>query len=660
MPKRMRNDDLLAEIERQEAACMGEEYGDLASERSEALDYFLGKKVGDLAPRKDRSSIVMTVVRDSVLWIMPSLLRIFASDTVAEFEPTSAQDEDQAEQETRYVNYVFQKQNPGFLNLYSWFFDALVSKNGILKAWWDESETVTTEEYEGLTVAQLAMLVNEEGVVVVEQDTYIDDQGFSLYNVKIENTEVDGRVRVEAVPPEEFGISKDCSRLDCQDAQYVRQKRDMSPQELRDLGVPQKTIDKLPRGRPDDTQEERSRNFYSDEENDYDTDEIEVLESYLRIDFDGDGRDELRRIMSSGGEILFNEETDHVPFYAITPIILTHKFFGLSIADLLIDLQKIYTMLYRNVLDSLYQAVNPETKVVEGLVRMEDQVESRMGGIKRIRGSDPANIAAMEKITTPFAGAAAFPMFEHIEKLQSQRTGVGELTQGLSADQISNTNTGVMNQASDMARMKIEMLARIFAETGMKSLMLGIHRLVLQHQSKPKSFRLGKEQWVEVDPRTWAKRDTMTITVGLGTGNKDQMLGHLLQVWEAQKEMVAGGGLNVLVTPGNIYNTWKEIIENSGLRDATRFFTQPDREDQPQQEQGGGEEDAMQMAAQAEMMKAQADHAKVQSDTAIAMQEQQRKMLETQAKIKAQQDELETKLTELELKYSVDVPGSKV
>lgn len=664
---RMTKDELLQVLEEEESSCTGDEFDELSFSKARNMDYFLGKKVGNLAQKKGRSGFVMTTVRDSVLWILPSLLRIFSSGDICEFQPVDPDDEEGAEQETQYINWIYNKQNPGFLNTYSWFFDALVSKVGVLKAFWDESNKVTREEYFDLTEEQLISLASQDDVEITEHSSKEDvstdilgrQQVVVLHDITLEKTTKRGRARIVPVPPEEFAVSTDCNSVSCKGARYTRQKRIMSRQELRDLGVSDDQIDKLLKPGSTLSEEELARELYSDEhENQYDENSFEVIESYICVDFDGDKRDELRRILWSGAEVLKNEETDVNPFYAITPVIITHKFFGLSIADLLVDIQDLFSIIMRNVIESLILAVHPKKKVVEGLVHMEDQLESRMSGIERIRGSDPANINAIQEQLTTFVGQQAFPMFEFLEKLQSQRSGVGELTQGLSAEQLSGTAVGAIAQATDMARMKIEMMARIFAETGFKELMLGIHKLVLQHQKQPRSFRLGKDAWVNVDPREWAERDDMEVVVGLGAGNKDQMLLHLDRIWQAQKDMIAGGGLNVLVTPQNIYNTWEEVVENAGLRDPSRFFTNPMNQQTP--EQPDEQADAMKMAAQAEMEKARADQMKVQSDHALAVAELERKTMETQAKIQQMRDDFEAKLTELELKYGTNVPGSAV
>src|SRR3954466_10032330 len=132
---------------------------DLSQERADAMDYYLGDMSKDMPAQDGRSRAVSTDVADTIEGLMPSLMDIFAgSDEVVRFEPVGPEDEEAAQQETDYVNHVFMQQNPGFMVLYSFIKDALLSKVGIVKIWWEESEQEERETYYDLTEDQFAAL----------------------------------------------------------------------------------------------------------------------------------------------------------------------------------------------------------------------------------------------------------------------------------------------------------------------------------------------------------------------------------------------------------------------------------------------------------------------------------------------------------------------
>ncbi len=132
----------------------------LSNARSDAMDYYNGDMSKDMPAQDGRSKAVSTDVQDTIEGLMPSLMDIFAgSDEVVRFEPVGPEDEEAAQQETDYVNHVFMQQNPGFMVLYAFVKDALLSKVGIVKVWWEEGEEEQRENYQGLDDDQYAQVV---------------------------------------------------------------------------------------------------------------------------------------------------------------------------------------------------------------------------------------------------------------------------------------------------------------------------------------------------------------------------------------------------------------------------------------------------------------------------------------------------------------------
>lgn len=588
MPKRDRSmtDDELKQILSAEIRnALGYLDGELAEQRGEALDYYLGEPFGNEID--GRSQVVTREVLDTVEWSLPSLIKIFTSSYEAvNFEPQGPEDEDAAKQETDYVNYVFNKENDGFKLFYVWFKDALLQKNGVVKHYFEQTEHKERETYKGLLDDEFVAIMSSDEIEAVAHDEYkgmlnLDgvDNEVTLHDITLMRTEKRGRVVIEPVPPEEFLISRRAKSID--DAKFVGHRVSKTRSELIEMGYPRKVVENLPTYDEIEYNEERLRRFKNEDEWPHQattlnraSEPIWLVESYIRVDYDGDGVAELRKITSAGAdgyEILDNEEIDAIPFSSLTPIIMPHKWVGLSVADLVMDLQLIKSTLLRQILDNLYLINNQRHVVVENMVNLDDLLESRPGGVIRAKAQGMVEPFP----TTPFTGHA-FGMLEYLDTLRENRTGVTKYNQGLDANTLNKTATGI-TQIMSAAQQRIELIARIFAETGVKHLFMAIHALLQKHQNKEKVIKL-RNKWVTVDPSEWRTRYNMTVNVGLGTGDKNEMITQLMALYNIQKEVLPFG----LATPDNVYNTLSDMIEATGKRSPEKYFTPPETNEIPQ------------------------------------------------------------------------------
>lgn len=686
MAERMKDEDLVGLVNQEFENAMGSPGGEISRERAEAWRYYLSEKFGNEI--EGQSEVVTSDVSDVVDGIMPSLLRIFTTaDNLVSFDPVSPEDEEAAEQESDYVNYVFFKQNPSFEILFNWCFDGLAQKNGITKAWWDDKEDITTESYEGLSEEELLELLGDDELEPVERDERqaetVDESGQvvfqTVHDVTFKRVSKQGQVRVESVPPEEYRISSDARSLDPSGARMVGQERMVTRSELLAMGFDKKVVDELPSEREYlDTEEKASRRSKIDdqrlgkESNDRSQDEIRLREAYVKVDADGDGRSELMQIFAASGKLLEKSPVDRQPFHVICPHPLPHKHFGRSTAEKVKDIQLISSTLMRQILDNLYHTNNPGHAVWEqamGENTLDDLLTTRAGSIKRF--ARPIDQGAYQPITVPFMAKESFPMVEHFDKIKRDRTGIRSDSEGLSPDQLKNIQQSVMMQATDLAKMKVEAIARIFAETGFKSLFRHIHELVMKHQQKAQVVRL-RNQWVKVNPKEWKTRKDMTVKIGLGIGTREQNLLHLDAIWQKQSEMAERGGLNLTVTPRNFWNTAAEIVKNANLKNPEDFFTDPgDRmAPPPSDEQMQLQQQQQQLEARRQELDAQKrelDQMKLQLQAQDQQRKHEREMLEQERKREKDKDDLliameqiRTKLTELELNAGQNIPGSKV
>mgnify|MGYP007011962562 CR=1 FL=1 len=370
--------------------------------------------------------------------------------------------------------------------------------------------------------------------------------------------------------------------LDPSTARMVGHETEKTRSELIEMGFDKAIVETLPTSNKGswDSPEKIARRDRTDETSrdpirDKSQDIIVLREAYMKIDADGDGRSELRQIFTAGNQILSNEVVDRQPFHVISPQPLPHKHFGRATAEKVMDVQEVSSTLLRQVLDNLYHTNNPGKNVWEqaiGETTLDDLLTTRIGRIARF--NRPVNEAYSTDVV-PFTAAASFPMVEYYDKVKRDRTGIGSDSEGLSPDALKNIQQSVMSQATDSGKMKVEAIARIFAETGIKSLMLHIHELLLKHQQKEQVVML-RNQWVTVDPRSWRTRMDMSVSIGLGIGTREQNLMHLEAIWSKQKDIVMNGGQGTLVTAENIYNTAAEIVRNSNRKNPEMFFTKVD------------------------------------------------------------------------------------
>ena len=538
----MTEDELLSNLRNELTGSLGYNDQVLSNQRTRAMQYYLGEPFGDEVDGS--SEFVSRDVADTVEGILPSLMRIFtASNVIAHFEPQSKEDAQSAEQATDYVNYVFSAQNPGFLVLYSMFKDGLLQKNGFTKIYWEDYTRRKVESYSNLTQDEFILLnlklASDYEVKILEYEQ--DDYG--SIEAKFELKSKQGKVCIEPVPPEEVRVNKNAkSDLNCE--RYVEHERRITVSDLHELGITDKQIESMERYDPKDWSLERAARFSLDQtdarDDDVPRDEAmspyTLHESYYLVDWDDDGIAERRLIWWSGDIILKNEELDSVPIVTGTPIIMPHKLYGLSMADLVSDLQRLKSTLLRQILNNMYLTNNSRVAVLEGMVNIDDLLVSRPGGIVREKAP-----GAVRPLAVPFFGAPAFTMLQYVDQIREIRSGQRHF-QGLDADVLNKNTSGVAIQQYQVAAAeKIELIARIFAETGVKDMMWRIFELVQKHEKRQKVIRL-RNKWVDVDPREWADRYDMYVDVGLGTGNKQATINGASMIGQFQQQIVQGGG----------------------------------------------------------------------------------------------------------------------
>ena len=618
-------------------------------QRKQALEAYLRQPYGNEVEGK--SQIVTGEVAEAIDGALPSLVRIFTgSDQIVVFEPQGPQDEASAKQATDYCNWVFNRDNEGVAILHDWFKDALLQKNGIVKAYWEDKENITKERYYNLSNDELAMLMSDDTMEIVEQDTEdfpmfdqmgqpaLDQMGQplinSVHNVVVQQKKMVGRVRIENVPPEEFLISKKARTI--ADSPFVAHRQMLTRSTLVAMGFNKKQVEGLQMGDALAYTPERVARFSAGEQpyqvqtDDPSMQEIEVFECYVKTDVNGKGIASLVQVFYASNEILEDEkgkemveEVDYVPFHSICPIPIPHKFFGNSLADRTTDIQLIKTTITRQILDNLYLTNNARVVAVEGQVNLDDLLTSTAGGVIRAKA-----IGAVQQLSVQNVATSAFPMLQYLDTMQSKRTGVSDASQGLDPSILQNVTAAAVASMQQAGAGKIELMARIFAETGVKSLFKGILHLLCKYQDKPRLVRM-RGQFVEFDPRTWANQYDVAINVGLGSGNRQEQMAMLSMVLAKQEQLIMQyGPANPYVTPAQYRSTLGRMVELAGFKDSAEFYKaiSPEQDQQlsnppPQQQPPMPPEvQALMARTQAEI---QANQQKAQADMQLQQQQMQ-------------------------------------
>lgn len=632
----MPDSELVSILAAHEAQAIGYEPGgddDISAQQERALNYYYG--IMDDLPVQDGSSgaVDMTVATIVDAALAAVLKPFVSSDETVRFSPRGPEDVEYAAQATEYINYIFNCDNPGFQIAHDWFKDALLTKLGAVKVWW-EAET----KIDGLREIELTGDPMQDAMLRSQPDYLGEQDGIAAFGAVID----DGRVKIENVPPEEFRVSR-LSRSTERAVYLAHVPSDIRRYDLIDMGFDAEIVESLPAyGENSDSTLADAR--YRDEGGDSSDlvsahksqDRIALRDEYVRIDYDGDGLAELRRVMRVGETILLNEQVDDHPFATLCPIPMPHKVFGLSLADVSLEAQKISTVLLRQALDNLYKSNNPRPVIGENAWLDDGSTADSLEDNAPGAAIQVKDVSQFRFDGVPFTAGNAFEMLSYMEQQTEQRTGVSQSGQGLDSNALRKS--GQMT-ATEMAMMqgaknaRVEMIARIFAETGVKRLFKLVLGLVTKHQNKARIIRL-RNKWVEMDPRGWPEFD-VTIAVGLGVGEKSEQIMQADAVLQTMAELGQTPFAN-LIDQTRVYNAVKRKFNAAGVKDVDEYLVAPEEIEQRPE---GPTPEEMKAQAEAQMQAAKMQHeqqmAEMRLQLAAQEQEQKQQLAREQAEFEA-------------------------
>ena len=583
---KLTKDRLLALISQEITNSIGFYGGNLTEQRRNALKYYLGEPMGNEVT--GQSQVVSQDMLEVVENILPSMMRVFTQgEKIVRFEPTGPEDVEYAEQATDFINHIFNVDNNGYALLHTMFKDALISKNGFVKYYWKTTKEQKKEYYENLTEPEYQALLADTEVEVIEveekaKELDIDSADFDevVFNVRVKRVKDYGRVVIESVPPETILVTSTATSLD--DCNFIGQRVFKTRSELINMGFDKKIINSLPPADQDLYNNEAvTRRSYDDADMPQEYQNIDpaltvvqVVDCYMRCDYDNDGIAELRHIVVGGNganayHILENEEIEQIPFAMVSPVPMPHRFYGLSMYDLIGDIQQVKTTLLRQILNNAYLQNNSRNIVVDGQANIDDLLTSRAGGIVRVKSPN-----AVTPLTTPNFMQEGLAMIDKVDQIREARSGVTKMQMGLDPDIINKSHTTATstNVMMNAGTQRIELIARNFSE-GIKRLFQGILTLVCKHQEQERIIQL-RGKFISMNPREWVDRYNATVQVGLGSGSQDQRLEVLGRVLAVQEKLIGAGGMGI-VDPQKIYNTLSKYLENAGYKNADEFFNNP-------------------------------------------------------------------------------------
>lgn len=691
------NEALLAAIDAGKENSYGtDESSSLGSKRARAIEAYLGLNTNP-AP-EGRSQVVDRSVYETISTLMPSLVRIFAgsSDEVVKFTPGGPDDELAAEQTTAVVSHIVTQQNAWEQICGDWIHDAMLLANGYAYAYWDSSDAMVRETYSGQSDDQIAQLLADPAVKVVQHSQQEDKEANKaaaqqfqqaqaqyqqqiipqwqqaamqaeqqgqqpppqppppqqpapqfLHDVVIERRENEGKVCIGVLPPEHCYISQDTPDWTLRQCPYFEFRQEKTIADIRAMGmeVSDDVSDDEDETDEDDARDRFGEGRWGEDEGKGVMRRVWVRSIWVRADAEGDGVSRLYYVIAVGRTILFSEPTGRIPVASMTPHPMPHRHIGMSVAETVLDIQDVKTAVKRGGLDNLYLANSPRS-LISSRVSLDDMLDSRPGGVVRMLDDSMPGDGHIVPVVHPFAFQEIIGSLEYFDQERQNRSGASRYFSGTDAGAINKTASGTM-ALQNMAAMRVEHIARVMAPA-VEYLFECVHELISKHQNKPLTIKL-RGQWVSVDPQAWRTKRDVRISVGVGAGNKESMQQQLLNIFGAQMQLMPVG----LVKPQHMHATMTELAKLAGFANPAKFWGDAS-EIQPPPPQPNPDQIKAQSAMQIEQFRAQQDAMKGQAQQQIEMQK-----LQMQSELDRNREEMDARQKTLEAQQKAELEQQK-
>jgi hypothetical protein len=645
----------------------------VGADRAESTEYYLGDAPEGTSSLQ--SEFISTDVRESILFMLPSIMRtFFGTKKVVEFVPKGPEDIQLAEQQTDYINYIIQQKNNGFQVLYDAFKDALVRKTGFVKVFWDDSIVATTHEYTNLDPQSYQALIIDKDVEIVEESVTMESMTMvdpvsgeeitqeipASYDLTIRRLKEKNQVCIEAIPPEEVLLSRHAR--DLESSSYVAHRMIKSVSDLVAMGYDQEEVEQHAgyggsAVDPEAYEEIEARNPFDNmvypNRGDSGGKDVLYVEHYLFYDYDGDGIDERVRVCTIGNgiHVVNVEPWDELPICMFCPDPEPHTAIGSCPADYLKPIQAAKSQIMRDTLDSLGHSIFPRMGIVEGQVNIDDVLNTDIGQPIRMRAP-----GMVQPFAVPFVGKEAFPVLGYLDEAKENRTGVSKASAGLNADALQSSTSQAVSATMSGAQGRVELICRHFAEGGLKDMFKTVNNLVIKHQNAQDVYRLNNK-FVPVDPRYWDNDKDIVVNVAISKSSDQEKFSVLQNVAQKQEQiMQLLGPQNPLVSLQQYANTLTKMIEMAGFKDSSSFIN-TEVPPMPPQQQEDSKPSPEEMLAQAEMQKAQVTAQKAMID---AETDRMKIIMDDDRQRDIEEAQLKVKVVEMQAKYGAQINVAEI
>lgn len=676
---RMSHSRLAQILRSEENKAVGYHTSEVAAIQEQALDYYYGREFGDEVT--GRSRVVSQDVAEIVDTILPDLVEMFAADhNVVRFRGRNPQSAKLADQATKATHHIFWNENKGFFALHDLFKDGLMQIVGIAKITWEDDETVEHYSLERLSLTQLMQISENPNIDITESEAvpFMPQDMLMMgaypegvyYNISVKERKQTGKVCVDIVPPEEFLVQQRTTDINSgfENVNYIGHKREgVTYTELLYMGFDEDQIKNLPsdgHGEEDLDARKAARHedesLYEDQHESLDRTmwEYTLIEEYTIVDYDGDGMAEPIRTYRIGDEILDVQPCDDHPFASFCPYKMPHKLYGQSAYDKVHTMQRIKSVLWRQMLDAKYIANNPRYAVDDrgNRINIDDLLDTRVGSIVRTEGN-PAEIIMPLQVADQSSGS--LEMMELAEDEKMKRSGVSRFDPSLNKNMFHDTATG-MSLVMNKMQGRIRLMGRVAAEGAVRRLFELLLKTLVQFQQSPRMMELG-EEWLQVDPTAWGTDYDVQVTVGLGYESREQKLVNSTEIITRMSEAIQLG--MTFIQPENMRQALLDHVRLLGAEEPERYIGEvPPPQPAPEDPLVKLAEMELQLKAQQAQVDAQLEQMKmmlgIQKDAAQLQQRTQ----ETQGKAQLEKAKLalEAEKFLLEAGRPEDIGGENV
>jgi hypothetical protein len=647
--------ELLASLENSINAADSYAESEIGQQRDKGHRYYYGQPMGN--ERTGRSQHVSMDVFDAVETVKAMLMETFSADRdICRFDPQTAEDFMPAKMATALTNYIFYRENKGSKILHDVVHNALVAKTGIVKRYYKNYYEYDEETFEGLDEAGFSMLASDEAVTITEyaeeaQAVQVQDPQTGqmieasqvMYSGELVRKIDKSKICIEVIPPEDFLITPRAT--DEEDADFCSHRTSRTRGELLSEGYDPELVQRLDEDK--DLHEDGSLgrdsvdNYRHDDsyESDNDREYVTIYESYMKKYRDDLQKCVVLKVLHSRRVLLDLEIVSEKPFRYFTPFPLPHRFHGMSLADVLFDIQKTQSSLKRGVVDHTFMTNTSRFIANLSLVKNpRDLLDNKVGAIIDVNSPNPENV--VRPMPMPNLSGTVFQAIENLETEKEARSGMSRMARGMDSTVVSKQNSSdLITQFMNASNRRIMVMARNLAENFLKPLMHDIYRLAIENEKAEKMIQLDG-QFVPVNPQFLGDRTEMSVAVAL-TPEEQAQEAQLLLSLDGQFTMNPNDPtLGGMYTAPQRHAMLSRAFELLNIKNGASFLFDPNSPEYQQQQQAmqqqqmQAEEEAKLLAQQqaefnADITSRQVSVLEGQLELDV-LKEQQKMVLETQ------------------------------